>query len=123
MSDAGLYSSLYGRIRDLAELLDEVLLGLKLGTSKPSDPNRQRLGQLFLSIGNRRTRDLTSQLLSILLRTEGTDLNEQWSEIGQLLLQGSAPVPPTVITTLEEVAQTLEHERAGVLAKMRGPAF
>ena len=42
MSHTGLYSGLYARVRQYAELLDEVIIRLKSGESTPTDPGRQR---------------------------------------------------------------------------------
>ena len=55
MSDMGLYSGLYDRFHNYGELLDRVLIELKLGTSSPNDDHRQKLAQLLVGLTKSRT--------------------------------------------------------------------
>lgn len=118
MSYNGLHSGLYARIRDYAELLDEVLIGLKAHTSSPNDEKRQKLAHLFLGTSLSTPSNLSAQFFQIFLQSEQDIDPNQLSEIGQALC--STDVRPNVIDRLEALALTLENERAGMLAKMRG---
>jgi hypothetical protein len=118
MSHTGLYSGLYARVRHYAELLDEVIIRLKSGTSTPADLGRQKLARLLLTFDEAQPADLSSQLLSVLVRDQEGDRPGRWSEVGTALL---APgIDPAVIDRLEQLARAIEHERAGMFSKMRG---
>ena len=118
MSHTGLYSGLYSRIRDYAELLDDVIVRLKSGDSTPNDPARQRLAKLLLALGKSPPADLSTQLLAALVKEQVRDRPARWSEVGEALL--GHEVTPRIIDHLEGLALTIEHERAGMLSKMRG---
>jgi len=118
MSHNGLYSGLYARIRDDAELLDEVLISLKAHTSSPTDEKRQKLAHLFLGTRTSVPSNLSAQFFQIFLQSEQEIDAKQLSEIGEALR--STDVGASVIDRLETLALALENERAGMLAKMRG---
>ncbi len=118
MSYSGLYSGLYSRIRNYAELLDDVLIGLKAGRSSPGDARRQKLAQLFLGTTASTPSNLSSQLFQIFLRAEQDLDQKQLTNIGRALL--SRDVETGIIQQLEVFAHALENERAGMLARMRG---
>lgn len=118
MSYSGVHSGLYTRIRDYAELLDDVLINLKAGRSSPSDARRRQLAQLFLGTSVSASSSLSLQLLRVFLR-DASEVDEQHlAEIGEALL--STNVGPNIVNRLEVFAKALENERAGTLAKMRG---
>jgi len=118
MSYDGLCSGLYARIRDYAALLDEILIGIKAGTSSPSDGKRQKLAQLFLGDSPSQPSNLSAQLFQMFLCSDQDIDRKLFREIGQALM--STEVEPGIIKQLEMLARGLEHERAGVFAKMRG---
>lgn len=117
MSSTGLFSGLYSRVRDYAELLDEVIIQLKSGEGSPADKRRQKLAKLLLALDRSPAADLPTQLLFILVR-EQSDMSAHWAEVGQALQNPN--VPESVVSCLEELARAVEHERAGMLAKLRG---
>ena len=118
MSYSGLYSGLYVRLRDYAQLMDDVLIGLKTGNSSPSDQRRKELAELLLGTSATTPSSLSSQILQISLQTQARVDRRQLDEVGKALL---APEPgPNLIAKLEMLATALEHERAGIVAKMRG---
>ncbi len=118
MSHVGLYSGLYSRVRQYAELLDEVIIRLKSGESRPTDPGRRRLAALLLEVEKSAPTDLSSQLLAVLVREQDAGRPGRWSEVGEALLSPNAS--PQVIERLERLANAIEHERAGMFSKMRG---
>jgi hypothetical protein len=117
MSSTGLFSGLYYRVREYAELLDDVIIQVKSGEGGPRDQRRQKLARLLLALDQLPAADLTTQLLSVLVREQG-DGNAQWGDVGRALLDPQAS--ESVLPRLEELARAVEHERAGMLAKMRG---
>lgn len=118
MSHTGLYSGLYSRIREYAELLDDVIIRLKSGESTPSDPTRQRLAKLLVALGKSPATDLSTQLLAALVKEQDGDRPGRWSDVGEALL--AHEVSHRIIDRLESLAIAIEHERAGMLSKMRG---
>lgn len=118
MSHTGLYSGLYARVRQYAELLDEVIIRLKSGASTPADPGRQKLARLLLALDEARPADLSAQLLSVLVREQEGDRPGRWSDVGSALLAPGGD--PAIIDRLERLARAIEHERAGMFSKMRG---
>jgi hypothetical protein len=117
MSTVGLNTALYTRINRYAEILDEVLISLKSGTASPDGDGVRRLATTLASLGNNNDRTPESTLLGAVLGT-GTNRLTDWAKISHDLLIGQAT--PDLIQHLEFLATTLEHERAAILAKMRG---
>lgn len=117
MSATGLFSGLYSRIRQYAELLDDVIIQVKSKECDPGDPRRKKLAKLLIAIDDETAADLATQLLAILVR-EQREGRSGWAEVGQALL--GPDVPHSVIPRLEELARAIENERAGMLAKLRG---
>ena len=120
MSYSGLYSGLYVRIRDYAQLLDDVLISLKTGNSSPNDERRKELAGLLLGTATTSRSNLSAQIFQVFLQTEAMIDRRQLNDVGSALL--SLQPAPNLIETLETFATALEHERAGILAKMRGRA-
>ena len=119
MSTVGLNAGLYLKIRRYAEMLDDVLIQLKSGSATPNDPRVQSLAALLQKLGGPAPRDAESLLLLAVLQTADAPPPAQaWEQLGRELL--SATPTPVLIAQLERLATTIEHERAGMLAAMRG---
>lgn len=116
MSTIGLYSTLYTRLEEYAELLDQALIQLKQQPITISE-QQQKLGELLVSLAKSR-RGLDAQLLVILLQDSPKKSLVEWSQLGQALL--SHKITPVEITKLEKLANMLEYERANTFARMRG---
>lgn len=117
MSTTGLNATLYSRIRDYAEMLDDVLILLKSGTVTAEDADMRRLTSLVQGLAAMSSPNLEVQLLRAVFQGSGAS-PQQWDRLSKELLAGKAT--PNLIAQLEILAQTLENERAGTLAKMRG---
>jgi hypothetical protein len=115
MSDTGLYSGLYTKVRDVAALIDEVLMSAKLGSSCSTDSERNKLGYLLAAFAA--PTDWPTNYLSVVIKDirAGLDLKSLAST-----LRTSESLSSTVIGDLELLASTLESERARMLTKMRG---
>ena len=118
MSDVGLYVGLYGQIQECAELLDEVLVTLKAGESRPEDADRKRLAELLSNIVSRPQGDHTTRVLAAALRGSSTDNLNRWQRVASSLRSSGSEVG--LVKPLEELAQVVEQERADTLALMRG---
>jgi hypothetical protein len=118
MSHSGLYSGLYSRVREYGELLDGVILRLRAGKSTPGDAGRKRLAELLSAAGRGDAASLSSQVFAVLLQAEGEASSRDWSALGSALLESNVESP--VVEKLEALARSIEHERSGLLSKMRG---
>lgn len=117
MSTTGLYTGLYSTVRTMAELVDAVLLGLKSGALNEGSDQRQRLGTLLIRIAEPNSRDVTSNVLGILVKDSCKTAFDP-VQLGNQLL-GEEPQSES-IKDLETLAAILENERASMLARMRG---
>jgi len=120
MSSNGLYSGLYAQIRDCAELLDDVLLHLKIGDSNASDSKRRELARLLEASDESIGPDYASHLFKALVLEADPELTKNWSRLGQALL--SADSGSELIPQLEQLASSIENQRAAMLFRMRGRA-
>lgn len=121
MSDIGLHSGLYGQMREYAELLDDVLVSLKVGSTPPlGDDSLQRLADFLIALGADNWQDLSTRLIAILLREKAHVEKNDWPALGRALLNGE--VDEAVINKLEHLAWSLEQEQAVAMARIRGSA-
>ena len=118
MSDISLYAGLYEQIREYAELVDEVLIGLISETSLPHDVARQKLGKFLVNLAEKQPGDLLTQRMALTLRATANLDRSKYLSVGNALL--SEKVDNSVIELLENLARTLEDKQVGVMAKMRG---
>ncbi len=118
MSNPGLYASIYEQIREYAELVDTVLIGLKSGTSQPHDPVRQTLGNLLITLAGETWESLPTRMIALMLRDTHKTSQQKWQQLGQALL--AEQFDPNFTKDLEDLAVALEQEQAGTITKMRG---
>jgi len=118
MSDIGVYSSVYQRVRGYGQLIDEVLLGLRSNASSPVDGSRRRLGGLLVGVAATPPPDLRAAWLAMLIGGGEPSARAEWARVGRALL--GAAVEVDVIRKLEELAARLEDRRTDALGKMRG---
>lgn len=118
MSDTSLYSGLYQQIREYAEMVDDVIIDLKEGTSSPSDAHRKELGELLVKLAGDRWDDLSTRLVALMLRDKGDIAQAEWARVGNALL--SSKTDSSVVEPLEHLARSLEQEQAGVMERIRG---
>jgi hypothetical protein len=117
VNTSGLYLGLYEQIREYAELVDEVLIALKKGTSLPSDTKRQQLGSVLVGLANSDTTDLVAHRVAIMLKSKAS-LDPAWLTVGQALTLPDAD--SSLIELLEGFAHSLEEEQKGAWAGMHG---
>lgn len=111
MSDTGLYSNWYERIRSMAELVDRALIELRSSSPKrtASIALKDVLTQAITSA------TLSRQVLTVLIKDSHSKLN--LARIGSDL--SGHNVPESAIEDLETLAELLEHERASTMAQLR----
>jgi hypothetical protein len=117
MSDIGVHSNVYQRVRDYGQLIDEVLVRLRSAASSPSDPPRRRLGELLVGL-QATSPNLQTAWLGMLIGGIDSTARAEWARVGRALL--SASIDSSVIDQLEELAGRLEERRTEALTKMRG---
>ena len=111
MSDTGLHSHWYQRIRNLAELVDGTLIEIR--SNDDARESSGRLGELLTASAPSAT--LTRQLLSVLLRDANSDVNLE--SIGRDLRQHGGSTD--LLRQLERLADILERERTSTIEQMR----
>ena len=117
MSNPGLYSSIYQMIREYAELVDAVLIGLKTNLSA-GDPQREQLAQRLSDLVGSDKTDLAVKMVALLLAEESEHNATKWTEMSQRLRASIAT--RSLIDDLEQFARDLEQLQVDALAKMRG---
>jgi hypothetical protein len=117
MSTIGLYSTLYARLAECAELLDLTLIELKQQQPIIISDRQKQLGQILVSLG-KSSKGLDAQLLAVLLQDNPRNNLSKWTQLGESLL--SNQITPEKIIELENLAKMLEYERASTFSRMRG---
>ncbi|MEM9954854.1 MAG: hypothetical protein AAF846_24825 [Chloroflexota bacterium] len=117
MTNSGLYADLHQQMRELADLVDEVLTYLR------QDHNQQfiqrtNLAQRLTQLAEPDPQDLADRLLSINLGVNQNNNRQKWQSISQKLY--STETDKSIIGELETFAYLLEQHQADALAKMRG---
>ncbi len=118
MSDLGLYAGLSEALRRWADLIDDVLSGLKQGAVLPGRRSFEELKQLITDIARNDyvAVDFSDQRVANILALElGKQLD--WGELAEQLNNPERCAQATRV--LEFIAQRLAAEHASVVARMR----
>lgn len=112
MSDIGLYSSMYEEIRDVAELIDSVIVSAR-SESPVSNNNWKRLADILSRVSDTEPVGPLIQVLRLRLRARQWDLKSILEE----LRTGNAS--PATVEQLEQLARDLEQERRDTFSRIR----
>jgi hypothetical protein len=118
MNDPGLYTHLYTHLRDCAELIDHVIIGLETEGGAPGTKERDALASLLRALQAAPSSNMSATLLANVLRETRTAGRANWNEIADAIDKGEAS--QAVIGRLEELARALESERADMHARIHG---
>ncbi len=118
MSEPGLYTHLYGQLRDCAELIDQVIIDLETSGRIASAKEREALAELLRALQTAPASSLDAVLLANVLRKNRIAGRANWDEVADAIDRGDAS--KMVIGQLEELARILETERAEMHARMHG---
>ena len=118
MTNPGLYSSIYQQIREVAELVDDVLINLKAEADKADKSSREKLGELLDQLVAERTDTLQLRMVALLVIGDNVNNRKRWARVANLLK--SNRVDNILIDELDSLAQILEQMQAEAMAKMRG---
>ena len=118
MSDIGLYSGLYDTIRRWADLIDDVLVGLKSGADLSGYSSFDDLKKLLssLSSGDVEDVDFSDQRVAAMIEYKLGNRVE-WTRLRDNLSGQTSNA--TTISVLEDIAQCLAEQHADTIAKMR----
>ena len=117
MSDTGIIAAGYQRVRDYAELVDRLLLDLKLGTS-PSEETVMPVVQLLEGLDNDLTASAPVHAVRLLLQSRNLLSPSRFKTIATQLR--SKRPSPDAVEDLEMVAALLDDERAAMSARLQG---
>ncbi len=118
MSDTGLYAGLYHRIRECADLVDNVLIRLKEGAGSLDDGSVEELARLFTDLGTGDLDDLSTKLIGLVLKDRNQWAASDFARMGKAL--SARPVGDSIIGLLEQFARSLEQEQAGAMERLGG---
>lgn len=118
MTNPGLYSGIYQQIREIAELVDDVLINLKADTDKADTSSRQMLAELLQQLVAERTDTLQLRMVALLIVGDNANDRKKWERTAQQLSSGKTS--SSLIEELDKLAQLLEQMQADAMAKMRG---
>lgn len=110
MSDIGLHGSLYGEIRELAELVDAVIGEISVDARDSS--NRRKLADRLVDMTAADSRGLVMRYLGPI------SVRQNWGELADALRRDAAP--PWVGDRLEVLARILDTRRSAALARLHG---
>jgi hypothetical protein len=108
MSDIGLHGSLYGEIREFAELVDAVIADIALGTRESA--SRRKLAE--------RLADITATSGLVMRYLGPASARQNWANLADALQRD--PAPPWIAERLETLARLLDTRRSAALARLHG---
>lgn len=118
MSDPALYINLYARLRDCAELIDDVIVDLEArSTTEPS--RRRALSGLLRELDTAPQSNIDATMVWNVLREQREAKSDDWKDVADALDQGDNS--DRVIERLEHLARVLEVERAEMHSRIHGP--
>jgi hypothetical protein len=118
VSDTGVHSNIYQRVREYGQLVDDVLVEARCGASGTSNPSRKTLAELLIGLQVASPPNLQTAWLGMLIGGVDPTERREWARVGRSLLSDS--LDAASIEALERLARKLEERRAESLAKMRG---
>ncbi len=118
MSDRGLYSALYGQLRDCAELIDDVIVDLETAGRVSTEKRRRTLSGYFRALEAAPASNVSAALLWNVLCENKAQQRADWSEVADAIDRCDAS--DGVMGQLKDLAQLLEVERAELNARIRG---
>jgi hypothetical protein len=110
MSDIGLHGSLYGEIRELAELVDLVISDIAVDGQDAI--SRRQLAERLTDMTAAGSRGLVMRYLG------PTAALHNWGDLAEALRH--EPVPAGITDRLETLARALDMRRSAALARLHG---
>lgn len=110
MSDIGLHGSLYGEIREFAELVDSVIA--EIAVDARGGANRRLLAERLKGISDAGSRGVVMRYLG------PASTRQDFGDLAEALQRDASP--PWIIDRLEALARLLDTRRSAALARLHG---
>lgn len=117
MSDLGLQSTESTRFRQLADLIDTVLLRATEPGTPADQLERRRLAALIEQAGRDDPNSIQAAYLADVLSSAGLSEPRAWGQVVEALGQGA--LPAKAVQSLEELAVRLDQSHARAATRVR----
>jgi hypothetical protein len=118
MSEIGQQLEFYEELYEQAELIDKVLLEIKVNQNTQDAVSSNELGEMLVSLSSKEWENSPARLFIILMRDFKRSQRLEWATVGEKLI--SHQYDETTISKLENLASALEQEQTNVMARIKG---
>ena len=118
MSEIGQQLEFYEELYEQAELIDKVLLEIKINQNQGNMVYLDDLGKMLISLTDEQWEDSPARLFIILMRDFRRIQRQKWADVGEKLI--SRLYDNDTINSLENLASVLEQEQTNVMARIKG---
>lgn len=122
MSDVGLYGSMYGQLRNYADQIDKMIVGLKNPDVRIAAVASKNLAELLREILDVNTLNPKALLVQKVLERELSEFNGVGSPEAIVKALERYQIGEYEMAAVEKIATILDDECADTLARMRGRA-
>lgn len=118
MSEIGQQLGFYEELYEQAELIDNVLLEVKVNQNPQEVNYFNELGEMLVKLGSDEWQHSPARLFIILLRDFSRSKRKEWATVGENLI--ARKFDGETIQKLEKLASVLEQEQTNVMARVKG---
>jgi len=118
MSEIGQQLEFYEELYEQAELIDKVLLEIKINQISQDSDYSGELGGMLISLNDEEWENSPARLFIILMRDFRRVQRLKWATIGEKLI--SRRFDDETVNKLENLASVLEQEQTNVMARIKG---
>jgi hypothetical protein len=118
MSEIGQQLGFYEELYEQAELVDKVLLEIKVNGEIERESHISELGQMLIDLGKDDWQTAPARLFIILFKDFSRSKRKEWSKVGENLI--ARKFDSDTVTKLEKLADVLEQEQTNVMARVKG---
>lgn len=118
MSEIGQQLGFYEELYEQAELIDKVLLEIKVNNETENQSHISELGQMLIDLGKDDWQTAPARLFIILFKDFSRRKRNEWSKVGENLI--ARKFDTDTLTKLEKLADVLEQEQNNVMARVKG---
>ncbi len=118
MSEIGQQLGFYEELYEQAELIDNVLLEIKVNQNSQEANYFNELGEMLVRLGGDQWQSSPARLFVILLRDFSRGKRRGWAAVGENLI--ARKFDGETVQKLEKLASVLEQEQTNVMARVKG---
>lgn len=118
MSEIGQQLGFYEELYEQAELIDNVLLEIKINQSSQQTSSYDELGEMLVKLGGDEWQSSPARLFIILLKDFSRSKRREWAAVGDNLI--ARKFDGATVQKLEKLASVLEQEQTNVMARVKG---